>query len=220
MTKFNKGVFWILGVIFLITPIIFYTINFWGINLSNDTKHWAEFGDYLNGTFMPLIALAGVAVTLLLGIISEMRNSTNIKIEQQKHRPLLHIGYFDAENYLRIFLKNKGNGPLIITNYRLKLIKSDQEQPSIFTCLPKIEGTYNNYTGNQNNVVVAPDEKIELFLFKQSKESNSDTFERDKLVIRSSLSQYKFIIDYKDVYENPMPTYERSLEWFGRNLNS
>src|SRR5690606_12807120 len=115
MTKRNKKLIIIISALLLLTPLTIYLTHFYGQSLSNDTETWGHFGDYLNGTFMPIIALVGIIVTLLLGLISEERNESNLKIEQQKQRPLLHLGYFDSEDIIRIFLKNKGNGPLIIT---------------------------------------------------------------------------------------------------------
>jgi hypothetical protein len=213
----NKKVFIFLTIAFLLIPLLTYTINFCGQSFSRDTEVWGQFGDYLNGTFMPLIALAGIFVTLSLGLISEKRNVTNLKIEQQKQRPLLHLGYFDSEDHLEIFLKNKGNGPLIITDYQFVNIKDNSSMNSIFECLPKIEGHFDNYTGNQNNMVLSTEEEQQLFLFNSGND-NTKTYEKDKMKIRETLAQFKIVIDYKDVYDNPMPTYERSLEWFGRNL--
>jgi len=207
------------------TPLAMYYSHFGGQPFSNDPAAWGQFGDYLNGTFMPIIALMGIIVPFLLGLISERRNESNLKIEQQKQRPLLHLDYFDSQTSMSIFLKNKGNGPLIITNYRLIDIRSKQTEDQvsgIFEILPEIYGDYNNYTGNQNNKVLSINEKVELFLYKCSdldsfESDNKEVFKRNQGLIRQALSSYKIVVDYKDVYDNQMPTYERSLEWFGRN---
>ena len=201
------------ALLFTLTPLIIYVIHFCGQPLSDNTETWGQFGDYLNGTFMPIIALVGIIVTLLLGLISEERNETNLKIEQQKQRPLLYLHYYDGEDKIDIFLSNKGNGPLIITNYRLVNLQTGQEEPSIFKILPEIDRHYNDYTGNQNSRVLTVNEKILLFIYVPSEND-----ENNKRSIREALSLYKVVIDYKDVYDNQMPAYERSLEWFGRNI--
>jgi hypothetical protein len=217
MKKMLVGI--VLAVL-VVTPLLVYAIHFFRYPLSNKTETWGQFGDYLNGTSMPLIALIGVLVTFLLGIISEKRNKANIEIEQLKQRPLLHIGYFDGEDHLRIFMKNKGSGPLIINGYRLMSLNSKQEIPSIFDCLPGITTDFNNYTGNQENTVLSANEEYELFLYQRDKGDNPQEFSSNRDKIRKSLAQFKIVVDYKDVYDNSMPTYERSLKWFGRHFAS
>lgn len=220
MSKASKILLGIFFTLLLLTPLAIYFIHFSEQSLSNETEIWGQFGDYLNGTFMPLIALVGIIVTFFLGLISEKRNESNLRIEQEKQRPLLHLGYFDSEDSMRIFLKNKGNGPLIITNYRLVNLQTQSQVQSIFDILPEIDGYFNNYTGNQNNTVLSIDEEAELFLYEPQEIDNEDIVENNKNAIRQAFSTYKVVVDYKDVYNNQMPTYERSLEWFGRNVNN
>ena len=213
MTKKKKIAIFIVLALFVSAPLIIYLIHFCGQSLSDDTETWGQFGDYLNGTFMPIIALVGIIVTFLLGLISDRRNESNLKIEQQKQRPLLYLHYYDSEETLKICLYNKGNGPLIITNYRLVNLRTEQEKSSIFSILPEIDRHYDDYTGNQNNRVLIAGEEMLLFLYNTSAND-----EENKRLIRQALSQYKVVVDYKDVYDNQMPTYERSLDWFGRNI--
>ncbi|MCC9061440.1 hypothetical protein [Flavobacterium piscisymbiosum] len=191
-------------------------INFSSSTISKDTEIWGNFGDYVNGTFMPIIALLGVLVTYYLGIISEKRNEANIKIEQLKHRPILHIGYFDAEDFMEIFIENKGNGPLIIKKYTIINETNNTEMNRIYDCLPElINDDYDNYTGNIIGIVMKASEKFQLFLFKS--EDDDEISKENRRLIRENISKYKVSIEYQDVYENIMPKSERSLIWFGRN---
>lgn len=210
----------VFAFILLPTPFILYVWNFWGHDLSENTEIWGHFGNFLNGTFMPLIALTGIIITLILGIISNRRDKTKLELDQQKQRPLLHVGYFDAENYLKIFMKNKGNGPLIIQKYRIVNLETDESKLGIFDCLPKTGCHFDNYTGNQENTVLSADEEQEILLFEYDEEKNDkelEKFKSDIEKIRKSLGQYKIVVEYKDVYNNLMPKYERSLAWFNRN---
>jgi hypothetical protein len=218
MRKKIKIVLATICLILLLLPLGVYYIHFRNQQISYSTETWGQFGEYLNGTFMPLIALVGVMVTLMLGLISEERNKNNLKIEQQKQRPLLHIGYFDYEDRLSLFMRNKGNGPLIITNYKLLNLQNGETRAGIFETLPATERLFDNYTGNQNNTVLEIGEETTLFLFEQTDEENIEEFGHERDLIREALCQYKIVVNYKDVYDNSMPTYERSLEWFGRNL--
>jgi hypothetical protein len=213
MSKRLKAILLLLASLLLLMPFGIYVVHFWGTSLSFDTEKWGQFGDYLNGTFMPLIALIGIIVTLLLGIISENRNSTKLRIDQEKQRPLLHVGYFDSEDEIKIFQKNKGNGPLIITNYRLVNIISGEIISGFFDCIPPMTDGYDNYTGNQNNTVLSAGEETVLLCYSSSSKNN---FQSNADSIRLKISKFKVVVDYKDVFDNDMPTYERSLEWFGR----
>lgn len=221
MEKYWKYLILFFAITLLLLPAVIYYYNFQNFQLSSDTETWGQFGDYLNGTFMPIIALTGVIVTLFLGIISENRNNTNLKIEQQKQRPLLHIGYFDGESKILILIKNKGSGPLIITNYFLLNITDNTKVDSIFEVLPPLDISYNNFSPNLSNYVLSADEEMELLSIELTEEDFNDEeiiniFESGREQIRSVISKFKIIVEYNDVFGNKMPKYERSLEWFGR----
>ena len=44
-----------------------------------------------------------------------------------------------------------------------------------------------------------------------------EIFDNGKTELRKVLCNYKICIEYKDVFDKKLPSYERSLEWFGRN---
>lgn len=219
MNNFWKFITFLVGLILLILPFLVFYEKFGNSKLSNDIEDWAHLGEYLNGTFMPLIALAGVLITLLLGTIADHRNQSNIILDQQKQRPLMHIGYFDGEDKIEIFMQNKGNGPLIINNYYLVDRHSGVLMDGIFTCLPEITTLFDNYSGNLNNVVLSPQEKYELLQYSLEgrPEDTFEAFENDKIVLRKALGKYKIIVEYSDVYNNRIPQYERDLSWFDRH---
>lgn len=201
-------------VILLTLPFGAYVINFHNYQFSKQTETWGQFGDYLNGFFTPIIALTGVIVTFILGIISDKRNKSQLKIEQQKQRPILHIDYFDGETLLYISMINKGIGPLLIKKYQV-IDKVGNDYKGLFFIIPEIKELYMNYTGNLNNVVLSPGE--EKFLLRFVPEGN-DT---DSLTaIRNSLKNYKIQVNYNDVYNEEMPQYTRELTWFGRHNHS
>jgi hypothetical protein len=202
------GIFYIILAaisFFAALPFIVYSINFWEYGLSKNTEIWSHFGTYLDGTLAPLIALVGIAVTLLLRIVSEER-------EQLKQRPLLHIGYWDFQNKIEIFMQNKGIGPLLIKKYEILDAKS-LSFPRLFDCLPPLQGFYGNYTGNKADVVLSPGENDQLLLY-ESHDENSDDMEK----LREPLKDLKIKVEDNDIYGNEMLPYERSLEWFGRNV--
>lgn len=208
----------IVALVLLLAPLLAYFFNFRSFEISKDIKDWADFGSYLNGTFMPLIVLAGSIITWRLGIISESRNKTTLKLDQQKHRPLMHLSYYDAEDKIEIKIENKGLGALTITNYQLINLLTKESKGGIFECLPEVRrGYFENYSGNQNNYVLKANEEKQLLLLEKRDTEKNEDFIKDVERVRIELAKYKVVIDYKDVYDTQMPTYERSLEWFGRN---
>jgi hypothetical protein len=71
----------------LVIPAIFYSINFWGSNLSKTPAVWGAFGDFFGGILNPIIALFG---TIILGYltyeISKQSSDQNLNLflTQQK----------------------------------------------------------------------------------------------------------------------------------------
>jgi len=204
-----------ISAIIISLPIIFYIINFRNGKFSDNNDDWGKFGDYLSGFFSSLIALMGILVTYYLGVISDKRNVNNLNVEKLKHRPILFIGYWDAQNKMEIYIENKGKGPLIIKEYNLINLFSSKIENRVFDILPRLsKDRYQNYTGNLNELVLKPDEKFQLFLFENGQ------CREDRKLVRQSLKDYKLCIKYNDVYNEIMPLAERDLSWFGRNLNS
>lgn len=203
-----------LATTLVLLPLIIYVINFRNGSFSHDNDDWSKFGDYLSGFFSSLIALLGIAATYYLGIISEKRNNNNALVEKLKHRAILHIGYWDAQQKMNIFIQNKGNGPLIIKKYEFINIINNQIHNKIFDILPKLtkEDRYTNYTGNLTEIVLTPGEIHQLFSFENSKNPEN------RKNIRKILKDYKISIEYNDVYNEKMPPAKRDLSWFGRNI--
>lgn len=213
----RKFYFWSIGVLFALisTPYIIYFIVYNCHPFSKDTSSWSNFGQYINGTLSPLIALIGVYFTFVIGMIAERRNRTTIEKQEMEKRPFIYVSYSDFEGKQLINLKNKGIGPLIIKNYSLKNKDDQSVKLSIFECLIGLNGVYNNYSGNQNQLVLNSGEKINLFKLEGKLTDKKYIDLRDR--VRERLSHYKIEIIYCDVYGNEMPNYERDLGWFGRN---
>ncbi len=205
----------IAGVTLMLFPFISYYYNFRRFPISDNPEKWAQFGDYLNGTFMPLIALMGIIITFMLGLISDKRNKINVQIEQEKHKPMLNIDYWDGEHMIYLKMTNKGSGPLIITNYQVNSNKKDAK--GLYWVIPPIFGSYRNFTGNQKDKVLGPGEEAELLLMEYDKGSvTSNQWASNLKDLRSVLKNVEIIVDYDDVYGKRMLTYKRTLEWFGR----
>lgn len=173
------------------------------------------FTSFFKNNLTSVVTLIGVFVTLSLGLITYLKDRTTIKIAQQKERPLACIWYRDNTDSAIVFLENKGIGPMIINKYYLEdLTNSKIRLNGIYDVFRKYRKAIHYHTGNQNNSVLYPKERIKLF-FLDKNDVDLDTLILNAL--KRELALYKVVIEYSDVYDNNMPTYERSLEWFGRN---
>ena len=218
---------WIILSLILLIPLCFYIVNFSSYKISDSTEIWAQFGDYLNGTFMPIIALIGVVITYYLGILSDRRiaaqtestkliNDNNMLLEKIKHKPMLYIGYWDGKENIELTICNKGIGPLLITSYKLENVSKNKIFSSVYEAVADIENDYDDFSGNHEGLVLAPNEQRLLLSFKLNEKKDKNAFEKDRLKIRKSLKDLKFIIKYQDVYKEDLPEYTRELSWFGR----
>src|ERR1700739_3684234 len=119
MAKRIKEILLLITVCLLLLPLVFYIINSRQYLFSADPEVWSYFRSNQIGALTPLIALAGVAVTLLIGLISDSRSQANLQIEQLKQRPLFHLGYRDSEVQIVLYMQNKGSGPLLIEQFKV-----------------------------------------------------------------------------------------------------
>jgi hypothetical protein len=205
-------------IFFLLLPIIVFISKFYHTSLSDNLEKWGQFGDYLNGTFMPVIALVGIGITYYLGLLSDKRNETNINVEKLKNKPLLYISYWDGHAKIQITMTNKGIGPLTIKTYKIINTKTNKEYTSLFDAIVSINNKYDNYTGNQIERVLSSNESVVLLEFLLNDNKTSSTYESDREKIRNSLKDLKFEVSYEDVYNTAMPIYFRELSWFGRDV--
>jgi hypothetical protein len=177
--------------------------------------------DYSNNSFRSrfkndvtaVVTVIGICVTLSLGLVSTISHWADVKVAELKERPLACIWYRDFFDSTIIYMENKGIGPMIVSDYYLENLKSNERQEGIFYCLSEYKKYIDYHTGNQVNSVISAGQKV--LLFKLEKKFLADSIVEK---IRTELSKYKVVIKYQDVYGNTLPIYQRSLDWFGRNI--
>lgn len=202
----------------ILAPIIIYVSNFRTGQFSTNNQDWGNFGNYINGTLSPVIALLGTALTLLIWFISHEHNKTIIEKQEMEKRPLANIGYSDFEEKLEINLWNKGLGPLIVTKFSVINRTNGIVKDSIYDWISDLGITLSNYSGNQDNLVLREGTKINLLRLEQAKNDNEFSERRDSL--RRVLKDLDIQIEYDDIYNKKMKTYRRSLKWFGRHFEN
>ena len=74
MKKQRIITFFIIFMISIIIPIIFYVYYFGNIEISTNTNKWAEFGSYFGGVLSPIIALFS---TIILGLLTYELSKNN-----------------------------------------------------------------------------------------------------------------------------------------------
>ncbi len=196
-------------LLILLLPYLIYFIHFRNSLFSNYNNDWGNFGNFINGSIAPIITVIGL-------LISYVIYKVTTKQQEMAQRPLPYIKASDYENNIQLNLYNKGLGPLIITNYKIINIKTKKEYKGIFQAFEGIEGTVNNYTGNFDNLVLASGENLNLFEYSTQEAINAEfILMRDNITKR--LSELKFEIRYKDIYENKIePFYSKELSWYSR----
>ena len=195
-------------------PAYIYIHHFSNKVLSDDNLAWAQFGTYLTGTLSPVIALTAALLTFSAGMITNRHNEVVLEKQQREKRPFVNVGYEDMENKVALTLHNKGLGPMQITRYAF-VDAQGNEKSSIFDFLHGFDCTFNNYTGDLTDLVSSAPQSINLIRLKGRATDTKFTTNRDKL--REVLGGLKVMIEYKDIYDQPMPPYSRSLKWFLRH---
>lgn len=204
----------IILVVFILTPAIFFLIHFGSHPLSDQPEAWADFGDYFNGILTPVITLVGLVISSTIAYITDKNNLSNINKQEMQERPLLYVTLLDDENNLHIDIVNKGIGPLIVNSFKIQNTITMESRNSIFEWLSDAPGDYDNYTGIQDGLVLSPNERINLFNLTHIQ----DNFETTKTSVRTLFRDLKIMTEYTDIYMKNKFYYERSLDWFGRNL--
>ncbi|MFM2345068.1 MAG: hypothetical protein RLZZ210_1681, partial [Pseudomonadota bacterium] len=91
LNKIKKYSLYIIAVMLILIPIIFYIYNF-SYGISNKTSDWANFGTFLSGIYTPILS---ILTLLLLYKQYIVQRNLNIYQENQKYldnfRDTLHM---------------------------------------------------------------------------------------------------------------------------------
>lgn len=140
---------------------------------------------------------------------------------QRKHNvlsvtPLPTVSRADFEDLLIVKIHNNGPGPLIIKSVAVK--DDSHTKESLIEWMPSLptDMFWDAFTGPLNDRSVPPGGEITML---QLGGDQSDTaFQEARDDCRVALSRLKVLVEYTDIYGSNMPTYEKSLSWFGRHV--
>ena len=162
---------------------------------------------------------AGLA--FLISCIS-VRVSISTLRHQQRHdalslRPLPEVTVADFETKLRIALRNNGVGPLLVT--RLTAGDGATTRDQILSWMPDDlpdHLTWSNFAGAVDGRSISPNNSI--LLLELTGDDQDPDFAQVRDRVRAALRGLIVAVEYTDIYNNGLPTYIKSLDWFGRHL--
>jgi hypothetical protein len=157
-------------------------------------------------------ATALVAVVVSLWALHVQRRHNILSI-----RPIPEVTVADYEGSLRVKLRNNGTGPMLVTS--LQVFGKDGVKPSIIEWMPSLPGgrMWNHFSMALENRTFQPDGAIPLL--ELTSEQLEPTFAHCRDLTRAELRNLRVVVHYTDIYRSRLPTYEKSLAWFGRNIN-
>jgi hypothetical protein len=130
--------------------------------------------------------------------------------------PIASILMGDFEDTLQVTLRNTGIGPLIIERFRV--LGETGETSDIISWMPESPTRIDwaTFTANIDGRSVPPNESV--IVLQLVGDPNNKGFAPFRDQVRHALSKLTVSLTYKDIYERRMPTKQRDLEWFARNL--
>lgn len=130
-------------------------------------------------------------------------------------RPIPEVTVADYENSLLVKIRNNGVGPLIIQSVRVS--QGVEVKSSVIEWMPALpQGRpWTHFALALENRSLQQDGSITLLELTEG-EAEKDFIECRNLV-RQALSKLEVEVMYTDVYRSKLPSYKKSLSWFGRH---
>lgn len=153
-----------------------------------------------------IVGIAGLIVSIVVWISQRKFNTLSM-------RPLCTIEFGDYECKIEVQVSNKWVGPAIINNITVNYNNQKSIQISKFlNILNPNNIIWEDYTLDFSDKIISPGGKICLFkmIFKHS---DNDL----RIRMKQILSKSKFIISYKDIFNNLQSNSERTWDWFSKN---
>lgn len=155
-----------------------------------------------------LIAVCALFSTLWAALIQRQHNKLSV-------RPIPQIELRDMNNHILINLCNNGAGPLIINKFTVK-DKNKTLGNSLIECLPKEQIYWTFFVACIDGRSIRPNDQITLIELEYEYSDKKQLALAD--LVRWRLAELTIEIEYENVYQDTMPTYTKTLEWFKRLL--
>jgi hypothetical protein len=163
---------------------------------------------------------SAVAAVLALGVSIAAALISYFSLKQQrKHdvlsaRPIAAVTVGDYEESVRVQLCNHGGGPMLIT--KIEVRRGDVSKPAVIEWMPDLRGAVQwvDFLGPIAERSVLPGQ--ELVLVRLDGDPAKQEFRRARDETRKALAPLTVHVEYSDIYDNKLPPYAKSLEWFER----
>ena len=197
-------------------PSAIYALAFASQGISGDPTRWAEFGDYLAGTAVPLLALLNLGALVCVAFAIYRLETSR---EQQLLRPNLLVRLGDYEDDIFVKLSNLGLGPAVIRSLRCYSTGSHaQEASDLVELMPDLpQGTdWRDFTILHPGAVIAQGQTEALL--RLSGDPRNPEFANCAELVRRALMDLAVKVDYEDMFGNAMTPTWYSLSGFGRTI--
>ena len=155
-----------------------------------------------------VVASLSIALTLVTIWLTHRHNKLTV-------RPIFKIIPYDTEEYIAVFIKNAGTGPLL--RNKLKCSNTRLSASNLIDLMPPSTAIkWTNFSKFDSFVIPAND--TETLIEIESKFTN-ENFQNHKKQIRQSLKDITIQCEYTDIYGKKFKTGEIKLDYcYGRHF--
>ena len=131
--------------------------------------------------------------------------------------PIANVLANDYENQLEVRIRNTGIGPLILKRFTAS--DGKQEKADIISWMPALPNgiSWSDFSSYIEGHCIPPNQDVVMIQLSGDPEDMHFASFRDE--VRRVLSVLTVTVEYNDIYDRRMPTEQRSLMWFARNLS-
>lgn len=212
---------WIIGsltTLSIVGPPGIFLYNFWGSPLSPDPADWNYFGQYLGGVAGPLISIVNLGVFVYIArTVYLWETSRERQTQAILARPFAYVNTGDYENDVFVKIQNLGLGPMLITKCESFSINHPEDKKVDLVDLMPHPGSYSwsNFTiGGTPEVIPKGGEAV---LLELEGDDGDPIFCKLKAEVRNRLGKIVVVVEYTDMFGNPMKPIGGLLSAFARH---
>ncbi|WP_421552635.1 hypothetical protein [Pseudomonas yamanorum] len=159
----------------------------------------------------------GATIVALLAFFTSIWSA----MTQRKHnrlsvRPLPEVQLRDMDGHIRIQLRNNGTGPLIIDTFRVGS-GENKGGKTLIELMPQNESNWTFFVHNIDGRSIRPNGEIILLELEYDHNNGAELAFANST--RAILCKLEIVVNYKSVYNDKLPQYDKSLSWFGRLIS-